>query len=354
MSQNQEIRIVSVKNVEITDVPIPDLPSEEYILVRTTAVAVNPSDWKHMVYAEELCCVGARLGYDYAGVVEKVGSAVTKDFKKGDRIAGFTHGANGQRQSDGAFAKYIIVKGDIQMKIPDHFTDEEAATLGVSVATVGQGLYQALKLPLPNEPTKEPFPVLIYGGSTATGVYAIQFAKLSGLKVIATSSPHNFDYLKSIGADAVFDYKSPTVVEDIRNYANGALTVAYDCHAGDGSNVLCARCLSDDGGRIHALLGPNEEDIKAVNPKIESSFTAAYSVVGEGYHSWGKVVPPSPEDFEFAKTFMSIVQELLDQGKVKPIRIAKNRGGESLQGVLSGLKEQQEGKVSGEKLVYTI
>lgn len=93
MSQNQEIRIVSSKNVEIVDCRIPQLPTEEYILVRTTAVAVNPTDWKHVDYAEDMSCVGTRLGCDYAGVVEKVGSAVTKNLSKGDRVAGFANGA---------------------------------------------------------------------------------------------------------------------------------------------------------------------------------------------------------------------------------------------------------------------
>ena len=55
---------------------------------------------------------------------------------------------------------------------------EEAATLGVGVTTVGQALYQSLGLPYPTEPTKEKVHLLIYGGSTATGTLAIQYAKL--------------------------------------------------------------------------------------------------------------------------------------------------------------------------------
>ena len=54
---------------------------------------------------------------------------------------------------------------------------KEAATLGVGITTVGQGLYQSLQIPWPGSPAKEPFPLLIYGGSTATGSLAIQFAK---------------------------------------------------------------------------------------------------------------------------------------------------------------------------------
>lgn len=64
------------------------------------------------------------------------------------------------------------------MKIPDRLSFEEAATLGVGITTVGQGLYQSLGLPLPSKPAEEKFLILIYGGSTATGTLAIQFAKL--------------------------------------------------------------------------------------------------------------------------------------------------------------------------------
>lgn len=78
----------------------------------------------------------------------------------------------------GAFAEHILVKGDLQIKIPDNLSFEEASTLGVGISTVGQGLYQSLGLPLPNQPSKEKTPILIYGGSTATGTLAIQFAKL--------------------------------------------------------------------------------------------------------------------------------------------------------------------------------
>ncbi len=120
----------------------------------------------------------ALSGCDYAGTVEEVGPKVKKPFKKGDRICGLCHGANLLQHEDGAFAEYIVAKGDIQIRIPPEITFEEAATLGVGITTVGQSLYQSLQLPLPTAPAKDGFPVLIYGGSTATGTLAIQFAKL--------------------------------------------------------------------------------------------------------------------------------------------------------------------------------
>lgn len=154
--------------------PIPRL-RDDYILVKTAAVALNPTDWKHIY---RMPTPGALAGCDYSGVVEEVGKGVKKAFKKGDRICGFAHGSNNSELEDGTFAEYIVVKGDLQLPIPPQMSFEDASTLGVGFHTVGQGMYQSLKLPLPSEPAKEPQPILIYGGSTATGTLAIQFAKL--------------------------------------------------------------------------------------------------------------------------------------------------------------------------------
>lgn len=63
-------------------------------------------------------------------------------------------------------------------KIPEGLSFEAAATLGVGITTIGQTLYMSMKLPLPSQPTEKKFPILVYGGSSATGTLAIQFAKL--------------------------------------------------------------------------------------------------------------------------------------------------------------------------------
>lgn len=118
-------------------------------------------------------------GCDYAGTVVKVGSDVNHPFSPGDRICGCAHGANQDEPYDGVFAEYAMVKGDVQMKVPDSLSFEQAATFPLGVATVAQGLYQkALKLNLPTDPTKGGEWVLIYGGSSATGALGVQFAKL--------------------------------------------------------------------------------------------------------------------------------------------------------------------------------
>lgn len=131
-STMQSVNSVAKSKAEIQTVPLPKIANDR-ILVRVTAVGLNPTDWKHL---EFMPVFGLRAGCDYAGVVEEVGPDVTKTFKKGDRITGPTHGSNMSNLDDGAFAEFIAVKGDLQIQIPDSLSDEEATTLGVAVSTV--------------------------------------------------------------------------------------------------------------------------------------------------------------------------------------------------------------------------
>lgn len=124
------------------------------------------------------------LGSDFAGVICDIGPLVTKRWQIGDRVCGVTHGGNSARPQDGAFAEYIVAKGDTCIRIPEHMGFEEAATIGVSAITDGQGMFQAMGLELPVATTGEENPqkkgdfLLVYGGSSSTGTLAIQFGKL--------------------------------------------------------------------------------------------------------------------------------------------------------------------------------
>lgn len=328
----------------MTEVPIPKL-RPGYVRVKTVAVALNPTDWKHVdIHAEP----GTIIGCDYSGIVEAVGPDVTNGLKVGDKIAGFVHGGNSVNHEDGAFAEHIVAKAAISLKVPNGISMEEAATLGVGITTVGQGLYQSLELPWPTTPAKEPFPILIYGGSTATGSLAIQFAKLSGLQVITTCSPHNFDFVKSLGADAVYDYKSPNVGAEIREFAKDKIAHVFDCISEGTSPEICAQAFGSKGGKYSALLVvenfPRDDVINAL--------TLGYTATGEAFPKFGADWPANPEHLEFASRFWKIAGELLAQGKIKPHPADVREGG--LEGIFKGLQEMREGKVSGKKLVYKI
>ncbi len=85
--------LINAKGVAAVEtVPVPPL-RPDYILVRTTAVGLNPTDWKHVDHLGGGDPTGTRVGCDYAGVVEEVGPEVTKPWRKGDRVAGMIHGS---------------------------------------------------------------------------------------------------------------------------------------------------------------------------------------------------------------------------------------------------------------------
>lgn len=244
-----------------------------------------------------------------------------------------------------------MAKAAIQIKVPDNISMEEASTLGVGITTVGQGLYQSLELPWPSTTTTttEDSPsILIYGGSTATGTLAIQFAKLSGFKVLATSSPRNFDLLRSLGADAVFDYHSPTVGAEIRATANDCLAHVFDCIASDSSVAISAEAIGGKGGVYSSLLMVKEFPRKDVNNRR----TLAYTGIGETFHKGGTEFAADQSHLDFQVKFWELSRELLAQGKIKVHPPEVREGG--LEKVLEGAEDLKQNRVSGVKLVYRV
>ncbi|KAI9677234.1 MAG: hypothetical protein M1822_008183 [Bathelium mastoideum] len=335
----------------VKDAPIPEL-REDYILVKVHSVAINPTDHKHI---DRLPIKGATPGCDYAGIVVKVGPKVTKPFKPGDRIFGGVHGSNMLQPNGGSFGEYLVAKGDMQGKIPDGVSFEQACTMGVAIVTIGQSLYRGLGLPLPiDEKGKQRLagrPVLIYGGSGAMGMMAIQFAKLSGLTVHTTSTPKNFPLLKSLGADATYDYRSKTCSRDIRKQTNNQLHHTFDTISENGSVQICRQALSDAGNNFYAGF-PNGHEFG--DPNIRTSYSIGFTALGEElqFGRNGPRMGVDINDHEFSKRFIAMSVELLRQGKIKPLKMRVGKGG--LKGVLEGLNEMRQGKVSGEKWVYRV
>jgi len=234
------------------------------------------------------------------------------------------------------------------MKIPENISYEEAATLGVSITTVGQGLYQSLKLSPPTSPIKDKTPLLIYGGTTGTGLFAIQFAKLSGYEVVVTCSPKNFDLVKKYGADAAFDYSdADKCAKEVKDYTKGNLKYAFDCIAAGSSSKICADSLSSSGGEYSSLLPVSDFPRKDVNNRS----TLAYTIENEAFNFAGHDIPASKEDFEEGKKFWELTTQLMQDGKIKVPPMQK---GNSLNSVFDGLDQLRQGKVSGQKLVYTL
>lgn len=331
------------------DVSIPRV-RPTYLLAKVDSIALNPTDWKHISF--KLAAPNGISGCDFSGTVVQVGEDVTMSFKTGDRIAGTTHGANFSQPEDGCFAEYAIAKADLLVKILDSLSFEAAATFPLGVSTVGQGLYQqALKLNLPTNPTKNGETVLIYGGSSATGSLGIQFAKLSGYKVLTTCSPRNNDFVKSLGADAVYDYKDPSCGKTINKDTNDSLRLIWDTISTDSSAQICSEAFSSDSsGARYGSIAEREEGF----PKqgVEETFTFMYTIFNEPFTSGDEDIPAVPEDFEFAKEFFGITEKLLAEGKLKTH--PEKAGSKGLEGALQGMLDMKNDKVSASKLVYRV
>jgi NADPH:quinone reductase-like Zn-dependent oxidoreductase len=162
-------------------------------------------------------------------------------------------------QPIGAFAEYVVADAELQLvPIPSGWSFEEAAQLGVAPLTALQCLHETLELPSPFEArstVEQPQrTILIWGGASALGQYAIQFAKLGGLRVVTTASSKNFDLVKGLGADEVFDYRDEGVVEKIRVATGNALDIAFDTISGGKTPAQVTGAIGDKGGKVAIVL----------------------------------------------------------------------------------------------------
>jgi NADPH:quinone reductase-like Zn-dependent oxidoreductase len=289
------------------------------------------------------------VGCDYAGVVEAVGPQVKKAFKKGDRVAGFVHGSNAVRPNGGAFAEYVVAKGDLQILIPEFMSFDAAATFGVGLTTVGQNLYQSMALPFPGEGEEEldDTSILIYGGATATGTLAIQLAKLSGLRVVTTCSETNRSLMFELGAHGVFDYHDPQVGEQIREDTDDGLEFVLDTISTPQSAAICSAAISSSGGTYNALL-----DVKSTREDVDSHVSMAYDLLGEPYRMGTNETSPDQSNLDFGIKWWNSVQKLLEERRILPHPYQVKPGG--LAGALVGLQMLREGKVRASKLVYRV
>lgn len=153
-----------------------------------------------------------------------------------------------ENPAEGAFQLYTLASKEAVAPIPDSLDFSHAAVLPLAVSTATVGLYtpQQLALPLPTISTKSRGQVLlVWGGSSSVGSITVQFAKLSGYKVAATCSARNFDYVKSLGAEFVFEYSSPNIIQDVVHALDGEEVVGiFNAIGGESSGSACVAIMS--------------------------------------------------------------------------------------------------------------
>ncbi|MCW3083485.1 MAG: quinone reductase [Bacteroidetes bacterium] len=171
------------------------LIKEDEVLVKVKATTVNPLDLKirsgnmQKIMPVELPFIP---GSDASGIVEAVGSAVTR-IKIGDAVFGTTFG--------GAYAEYMAMKENNITFKPENISFNEAVALAVPFGTAYSVLIEKGEL-------KAGQKVVIHGAAGAVGSVMVQIAKALGAYVIATASGAGLDLAKGFGADEVIDYKT--------------------------------------------------------------------------------------------------------------------------------------------------
>ena len=200
--------------VEVREVDTPT-PTADEVLVRVRAASVNRADLDYLGprpgFIRPIVGMRAprdpRMGIDVAGVVEAVGSSVT-GFQAGDPVYAdlLAFGA-------GAFAEYACAPARAFAKIPPGLSFEDAATLPHSAILAIQGLRRR------NGRTVQPGEtVLIDGASGNVGPFAVQIAKTLGAEVTGVASGGKLDFVRSLGADHVLDYRKVDYTKSGQRY----------------------------------------------------------------------------------------------------------------------------------------
>ncbi|KAF9068890.1 chaperonin 10-like protein [Rhodocollybia butyracea] len=359
----EALQIRPEKGVRVVQIPfasqdlVKHLPSDQ-VIIRVRAVGLNPTDWKHAL--SDLGTPGTISGCDSAGDVVKVGSAV-KHLKVGDRAAGFTFGGSYQTEN-GSYSEYVRLVAAVCFKFPESMTYEEAASFPIPHLTAVQALYIRLNLPKPLCPNPKREAILIWGGSTAVGHHAVQLAALSGLRVFVTASPAAHEELKTLGAEACFDYKDTDVVQKIQAAAGEeGIIYSLDTVCEHGSTDNCVDALSPSrGGRIISIL-PVPEDTQKRRKDVRAEFTLAYTMIGFSLNLGHFLdLPAMPEHknaiLEYVSTNMPHILENWEEGqgspKFKTQHLRHLEGG--LEKIYEGLEIMRDGRYGREKLVYTL
>jgi len=266
---------------------------DDEVLIKVRAASVNPLDWHFMRGTPYFVRImtglrkpkDKRLGVDVAGQVEAVGRNVTQ-FKPGDEVFGSCRGA---------LAEYVCTSESALVTKPNNVTFEQAASAPLAALTALQGLREKGQI----QPGQK---VLINGAAGGVGTFAVQIAKSFGADVTGVCSTRNVGMVRSIGANQVIDYTQEDFTKSGQRY-----DLILDS-VGNHSLLACRRVLTPKGIYI-AVGGPSGPWMigplaRAITAPVLSRFVSQKLVM--------VLTRRSKED-------LSIMQELLEAGKVTPV-----------------------------------
>jgi NADPH:quinone reductase-like Zn-dependent oxidoreductase len=183
---------------------------DDEVLVRVHAAGVDQGAWHLMAglpYPMRLAGYGFRApkdrvrGRELAGRVEAVGGAVTT-LTVGEEVFGI---------GEGTFAEYARASVSKLVRKPEGLTFRQASALSISATTALQAVRDHAKVRAGER-------VLVIGASGGVGSFAVQIAKAFGAEVTGVASTGKVDLVRSLGADAVVDYRAEDVTAGERRF----------------------------------------------------------------------------------------------------------------------------------------
>jgi len=228
------------------------IPGDNQVIVKLHATSINPIDWKlregylKAMIPFEFPII---LGWDAAGVIEAVGNKVDQ-VKPGDRVF-----ARPETTNRGTYAEFTAVDAQLLAKIPDNISFDEAACVPLAGLTAWQCLFDFGEV-------KKGDKVLIHAGAGGVGTFAIQFAKNAGAYVATTGGTSNVEFLKSLGADEVIDYKKENFESILTNF-----DFVLDSLGGEIQEKSFS--ILKEGGKLASIVSePNPEKAKEKGIKV--------------------------------------------------------------------------------------
>jgi NADPH:quinone reductase-like Zn-dependent oxidoreductase len=248
-----------------TEAPTPDIGPDE-VLVRVAAAGIAIGDWLMITGVPYIArpMFGIRTpkqpiaGQQLAGTVVAVGDGVTR-FGIGDEVFGW---------ASGALAEYAAAAQDSIALVPSTRSTAEAAAVPISAVTALQAVRDHGKV-------SEGTTVLVVGASGAVGSFAVQIAKALGAEVTGVAGTDSIDFLRSIGADHVIDYRSTTLADTGRRF-DVIIDIAGNTSIRDLRSVLAAEgtlvIVGGSGGRVTMGFGRTLRAL-ALNPFVHQTLT---------------------------------------------------------------------------------
>ena len=181
--------------IEIDDLPRPE-PAAGQLLVRVKAAGVGPWDALVREGKSELHQpLSFILGSELSGIVEQIGAEIS-EFTTGDEVYGATND-----QFTGAYAEYAVPSAKMMSQKPRTLNFIEAASAPIVAVTAWQMLFDYAQVTAGQT-------VLIHGAAGNVGAYAVQMGSQAGLHVTATAASADSQYVRSLGAERVVDFKT--------------------------------------------------------------------------------------------------------------------------------------------------